>query len=159
MAGVPDFSGPGPWSLPVGGYVVEELDLSLPAVLVARDPRTRRQMKVQLNLPFAFSDEHGAQREISLEDRPHSEPAGHGVVYLGPRELMPLLSPLRTLTGDVIDYATVWPTSELQIETWSGRSVIVSANDGGEWEVIGPGFYIVGVFGEPTIWTGGVWQQ
>lgn len=139
--------------------MVEELDLSYPAILVARDPRSRRQLKVQLNLPFAFSDENGAQRKIGLEDQPHDEPAVHGVVYLGPRELMPLLSPLRTLTGDVIDYATVWPTSELQIETWSGRAVTASANDGGEWEVIGPGFYIVGVFGEPTIWTGGVWQQ
>ncbi len=81
------------------------------------------------------------------------------MVYLGPRELMPLLSPLRTLTGDVIDYATVWPTSELQIETWSGRTVTASANDGGEWEVTGPGFYIVAVFGEPTIWTGELWRQ
>lgn len=159
MAGAPDFSGPGPWSLPVGGYVVEELDLTYPAVLVARDPRSRRQLKVQLNLPFAFSDETGARRELGLDDRPPAEPAESGVVYLGPRELMPLLSPLRTLTGDVIDYATVWPTSELQIETWSGRSVTASANDGGEWEVIGPGFYIVGVFGRPTIWTGELWQQ
>ena len=98
-------------------------------------------------------------RSASRDQAAPDEPAGHGVVYLGPRELMPLLSPLRTLTGDVIDYATVWPTSELQIETWSGRAVTASANDGGEWEVIGPGFYIVGVFGEPTIWTGGVWQQ
>ena len=157
MAGQPDFSGPGPWSLPVGGYVVEELDLSYPAVLVARDPRSRRQLKVQLNLPFAFSDEHGDRREMSLDE--DTEPAADGAVYFGPDELMPLLSPLRTLDGDVIDYATVWPTSELQIETWSGRTVTASANDGGEWEVIGPGFYIVGVFGEPTIWTGGVWQQ
>ncbi len=80
------------------------------------------------------------------------------MVYFGARELMPLLSPLYTLTGDVIDCATVWPTSELQIETWSGRRVTASANDGGEWEVIGPGFYIVGVFGQPTIWTGELWR-
>lgn len=157
MAGTPDFSGPGPWSLPVGGYVVEELDLSYPAVLVARHPRTRRQLKVQLNLPFAVSDVADGRRR-NLDARPLPEPAGHGVVYVGPRELMPLLSPLYTLTGDVIDLATVWPTSELQIETWKGRRVTVSANDGGEWEVIGPGFYIVGVFGRPTIWTGELWR-
>ncbi|HUH81226.1 MAG TPA: hypothetical protein VLZ06_07855 [Solirubrobacteraceae bacterium] len=159
MAGVPDFSAPGPWSLPVGGYVVEELDLSYPAVLVARDPRSRSQLKVQLNLPFTLSDEGAGQQEIGPEVDGWDEQAGHGVVYLGPRELMPLLSPLRTLTGDVIDYATVWPTSELQIETWRGRIVTVSANDGGEWEVFGPGFYIVGVFGQPTIWTGELWRQ
>jgi len=158
MAGAPDFSGPGPWSLPVGGYVVEELDLTYPAVLVARDPHTRRQLKVQLNLPYAFSDQTGERRPFELDEDPGTERAGHGVVYSGARELMPLLSPLYTLTGDVIDYATVWPTSELQIETWSGRCVTTSANDGGEWEVIGPGFYIVGVFGQPTIWTGELWR-
>ncbi len=157
MAGVPDFSGPGPWSLPVAGYVVEELELSYPAVLVARDPHSRSQLKIQLNLPFALSDDTGTRRQIGGEgdDREHQ---GNGVVYLGPRELLPLTSPLRTLTGEVIDYATVWPTSELQIETWSGRTVTASANDGGEWEVIGPGFYIVAVFGQPTIWTGELWR-
>ncbi|HTQ67463.1 MAG TPA: hypothetical protein VMI13_02105 [Solirubrobacteraceae bacterium] len=159
MAGAPDFSGPGPWSLPVGGYVVEELDLSYPAVLVAREPRSRRQLKVQLNLPFSLSDESRHRQELDVGPDGWDDHPGHGVVYLGPRELMPLLSPLRTLTGDVIDYATVWPTSELQIETWSGRTVTVSANDGGEWEVFGPGFYIVGVFGQPTIWTGELWRQ
>ena len=156
MAGAPDFSGPGPWSLPVGGYVVEELDLSYPAVLVARDPRSRRQLKVQLNLPYAFSDDAGTRHPIGLHEDLGCDCAG--VIYLGARELMPLLSPLCTLTGDVIDCATVWPTSELQIETWSGRRVTASARDGGEWEVIGPGFYIVGVFGQPTIWTGELWR-
>lgn len=140
--------------------MVEELDLGYPAVLVARDPHSRRHVKVQLNLPFALSGDDGERAGLAV-DR-HHDPFGEdgrGVVYLGPRELMPLVSPLRTLTGDVIDYATVWPTSELQIETWSGRTVTASANDGGEWEVTGPGFYIVAVFGEPTIWTGELWRQ
>ena len=157
MGGVPDFDGPGPWSLPVGGYVVEELDLSYPAVLVARDPGSRRQLKVQLHLPFTLNEDADSHRRIGREENTRAQNTRQGVVYLGPTELMPLLSPLRTLTGDVIDYATVWPTSELQIETWSGRRVTVSANEGGEWEVIGPGFYIVGVFGRPTIWTGELW--
>ena len=100
MAGVPDFSGPGPWSLPVGGYVVEELDLSYPAVLVARDPRSRRQLKVQLNLPFAFRDETGAH----AGDRPRRPPARRARPDTAwstsdPRELMPLLSPVAHAHG------------------------------------------------------------
>jgi hypothetical protein len=109
-----DLSGLGPWSLPVKGYVVEHVELSQPVVLLAREQASGRQFKVHLNIPFAFRDEAGRSHEITFDvDDWLAEEAA---VNVGADEVEQLLAPLRGLQGDPIDYATVWPSSELHIE-------------------------------------------
>jgi len=165
MADEPDFSGPGPWTLPVQGFVVETLDFSLPFEMAARDPASSRQFKVQLGLPFVFADQAGRQRDVVIDgvwvlDDVRAET----IFYFGPDEdedFPPArLAPLRALEGDVIDYATVWPTSALHVEMWSGRSITSGSDFAPEaWEVTGHGFHLVGVDRGPVIYTGEAWER
>jgi hypothetical protein len=69
------------------------------------------------------------------------------------------LVPLLALRYVNIGRAHVSTASVLRIEFDRGQQ-LSAAPDGKyeSWEVVGPGFYIVGA-SEPAIWTGKAWEQ
>jgi hypothetical protein len=72
------------------------------------------------------------------------------------------LAPILALRDDVIARATASSESVLRIDFESGRFIesAASPDDRYErWEVVAPGYFIVGTPDEPTVWTGRAWEQ
>jgi len=62
----PDFSGPGPWSLPVVSFELARLDFGFPLTFIAAADAGRR-FRVQLSGVFTFRDGHGQDHELDPE--------------------------------------------------------------------------------------------
>jgi hypothetical protein len=72
------------------------------------------------------------------------------------------LAAILVLRDDRITRATVSPTSLLRVDFESGRFLESSPlpDDPYEhWELVAPGYFIVGTPDEPTVWTGRAWEQ
>lgn len=129
-----DFSGEGPWQLPIAGFRVQQLSFAMAVtVLVYAD-----EQSALISLPGPFS----------------LEQPGVGLLRLDPEtQSWQELDPLFSLRDDRITSATATRDSALRIEFSSGR--ILSAHSAGQfenWEVSARGYTIVGSPNEVTVW-------
>jgi hypothetical protein len=135
MSAVCDFSGSGPWELPVAGFAVWMITFGVWLGIDA-EGEGEEKLTVRLNGPFEFRDSEGKIHHL------------HAMAG-GPEELARVLR----LRASKITRAVVTATSALTIEFDTGQVVSAAPYDGYEgWELAGPGFFIVGA-GEPAIWT------
>jgi hypothetical protein len=137
-----DFVGPGPWKLPVVGFAVDMLWFTYPFVVIAHG-EGGKHLKAQLNGAFDYHDPATADLRLNAET-----------------DSWETLAVLFALRQDRIERAHVSTASALRIEFASGRSLSANPDDRYDgWELVGPGFYIVGSPDEPAIWTGKDWDQ
>jgi len=129
-----DFSGDGPWELPLTGFRVEHVTfaMSLSVGLQGDDARA------VISLPGSFDIE---------------EP-GSGSRHLDPEtQSWDELAVVLALRDDRVSRAVAGSDSALRVEFSTGR--VLRASSQGEfenWEVAGPDFTIVGTPGAITIW-------
>jgi Family of unknown function (DUF6188) len=131
MTDEPDFSGPGPWTLPVTGYELARLEFGFPFDFIAGATGGRR-FRVQLSGRFVFRDAEGHDHRLD----PEHDPWEDFTVMFG-------------LRHDKITQATVSADDAfLHVEFESGRTITVGPSDGYEgWEADGPGFSLGGSSG------------
>ncbi len=129
-----DFSGEGPWELPIAGFRVQRLTFAMAVTVLAYGD----EESVLISLPGPFS----------------LEQPGVGLLRLDPeRQSWQELDPLFSLRDDRIISATATRDAALRIEFSSGH--ILSARSEGQfenWEVSARGYTIVGTPKEVTVW-------
>jgi Family of unknown function (DUF6188) len=118
------------------------VEFAYPLDLVAVGDDARR-LKVQLNGPFDYQHADGKIAHMDAEKDPWEDTAA-----------------LLALRYANIERAHISTTSVLRIE-FDGGQQLTAAPDGKYegWEVVGPGFYIVGAPDGPAIRTGKAWDQ
>jgi hypothetical protein len=122
------------------GFELDTIWFTCPLVVVAHGEGGR--LKAQLNGPFDYRDAGGNDTHLDAE-----------------KDRWEAWVPLLSLRHDKIVRADVSTASVLRIELDSGRLITAAPSDGHEgWEVVGPGFYVVGAADEPAIWTGDAWS-
>jgi hypothetical protein len=141
---VTDFPDGVSWQLPVAGFAVEKITFYGGVLMLYAYGPDRKHFDVTLSGPFRLDGEDGGAESLDPETNTWEELAG-----------------VLALRNDQIAVATVSPDSLLSVDFVSGRRMTV-APDGSRyesWEVLGPGFKIVGVPEGPALWTGSAWNQ
>jgi hypothetical protein len=122
------------------GFELDTVCFTYPLVVIAHGEGGR--LKVQLNGPFGYQDADGNGTHLNAE-----------------KDRWEAWVPLLSLRHDKLVRADVSTGSVLTIEFDSERLITAAPSDGYEgWEVVGPGFYVVGATDGPAIWTGDAWS-
>jgi hypothetical protein len=132
----------GPIELPVSGFAVQIIEF--PIRVWAYDDGAKH-IKAFISGKFVFG-------------RPHEPP----LLLDAESDSWERLAAILVLRDDRIAQATVSPTSVLRIDFESGHFLESSPLPGDpyeHWELVAPGFFIVGTPDQPTVWTGSAWEQ
>jgi hypothetical protein len=136
-----DWSG-GPIELPVVGFAVQIIEFP---VRVWAYGDGSKHIKASISGKFVLGEPGHAPLALDAEADSWSR-----------------LAAILVLHDDRITRATVSPTSLLRVDFGSGRFVESSPSTDDrheQWELVAPGYFIVGTPDEPTVWTGRAWEQ
>jgi hypothetical protein len=136
-----DWSG-GPIELPVNGFAVQIVEFPIRVWAYGDGPK---HIKMFISGKFVFGQPNEPPLLLDAES-----------------DSWERLAAILVLREDRIARATVSPTSVLRIEFESGRFLESSPSPGDpyeQWELVAPGFFIVGTPDQPTVWTGRAWEQ